>query len=125
MLLESVLLYKTIYAGVLKFSEPYRKEVVSAENEKWGVYRCKDLVAICTSPKEVGGAHSECIAPPFRKEEDPLGIILDADVVYLTVPEIKYFSGVEDSECWDEEATVRALAHVKKSQLIRHLCSQA
>lgn len=124
MLLESVLLYKAIYAGVLKLAEPYRKQVIKEENEEHGVFRCVTMLE-GVSAVEIGGSQADCVSPQFDTDEDPIGIVVGLEEVMLTIPEVKYLSSVEESGQWDTHKTAGVLKHIKESQLVRQILAQA
>lgn len=124
MLLESFLLYKAIYAGVLKLAEPYRKQVIKEENQEHGVFRCMTMLS-SASAIDIGGNHADCVNPQFNTDEDPIGIIVGLEEVMLTIPEVKYLSAVEETGQWDTEKTAGVLKHIKDSQLVRQILAQA
>lgn len=119
-ILELVLLYKVINLAVTEIG---KKTVLPAAiqdyNKKTGVYECKTLVE-SASPREVGGKHDECLPTPFT-ELEPIGAILGEGVVYMTTPEIKYLSGVEEKGDWGNPDVASVMRHIKDSQLIRSI----
>ena len=110
----------TIVEGV--FGAEYRKLLVEERNEKRGYNNAReDMVDGLIEPLDVNprpAYNMMVVEMHFDTKEDPVGVILGQETVYLSVSEAKILKGLTEENLRDSNV-LAMLAHIKYSQAER------
>ena len=123
MFIESFMLYNFTSQIIPLISGRYRNELIQERNVETGVYICKESLknAKVVNLNQDEHACSNTLAIDLDVTTEPVGIILEKDKVYMTIPEIKYISTIQQ---WDTPKTAGVLKYIKNQQILRALVFQ-
>lgn len=113
-----------IYSGVGAvvegvFGAEYRKLLVEERNERRGYNNAReDMIDGLIEPLDVNprpAYNMMVVEMHFDTKEDPIGVILGQETVYLSVSEAKILKGLTEENLRDSDV-LAMLAHIKYSQ---------
>lgn len=116
-----------IYSGVGiivegVFGAEYRRLLVEERNEEMGYNNTReDLIDGLIEPLDVNprpAYNMMVVEMHFDTKEDPIGVILGQETVYLSVSEAKILKGLTEENLRDSNV-LAMLAHIKYSQAER------
>lgn len=108
-----------ISKGTELFIPTYENMLIQEENEESGVFRAAKLIK---NHNEILDLHKwkannlSVILLEFDITKDPIGIILQKPILYVTPNEMEFLDTVN---MWDEDDVLSVLKHIETSQPIR------